>query len=135
MPFARIVGTGMYVPDRIVTNEELGQWMDTSPEWILQRTGIEQRRWVTESTGVSDLAIPAAQMAMDEAGWSKPDVDIVLFATLSADMMFPGTVAHSDNRSTRLTRQPHHTGFYHQGRAFGTIRRHRHIHTRTQLRQ
>lgn len=91
MPHARIAGTGMYVPDRVVTNEELGQWMDTSPEWILQRTGIEQRRWVTQPTGVSDLAIAAAQMAMAEAGWNKSDVDIVLFATLSADMMFPGS--------------------------------------------
>lgn len=91
MPYARIAGTGMYVPDRVVTNEELGQWMDTSPEWILQRTGIEQRRWVPQPMGVSDLAIGAAQMAMDQAGWSKSDIDMVLFATLSADMMFPGS--------------------------------------------
>lgn len=87
-----IRGTGHAVPDRVVTNADLTQWMDTSDEWIRQRTGIEQRHWIAEEGGVgaSDLGLEAANLALADAGWTAGDVDLILFATLSPDIEFPG---------------------------------------------
>lgn len=88
-----IQGTGRYVPSRCVTNRDLTRWMDTSDEWILQRTGIEQRYWVPEEggVGVSDLGLEASRIAMHRAGWSPGDLDLIIFATLSPDLFFPGS--------------------------------------------
>ena len=88
-----IKGTGRYVPPRIVTNDDLSQWMNTSDEWIRQRTGIEQRHWVPESGGVgaSDLGFEAAKIALKRSGWSPEDIDLIIFATLSPDIYFPGS--------------------------------------------
>jgi len=88
-----IKGTGRYVPDRLVTNDDLTQWMDTSDEWIEQRTGIKQRYWVPEEGGVgaSDLGLEAAKIALDKAGWKPDDIDLIIFATLSPDIFFPGS--------------------------------------------
>jgi 3-oxoacyl-[acyl-carrier-protein] synthase III len=88
-----IKGTGRYVPPRLVTNEDLAQWMDTSNEWIIQRTGIEQRYWVPEEGGVgaSDLGFEASKIAMGRAGWEPEDIDLIIFATLSPDLFFPGS--------------------------------------------
>ncbi|MBI9086777.1 MAG: ketoacyl-ACP synthase III [Desulfobacterales bacterium] len=88
-----IRGTGKYVPERIVTNQDMAQWMDTSDEWIVQRTGIEQRHWVDEKNpqGTSDLALEAAKIALDRAGWKATDLDLIIFATLSPDINFPGS--------------------------------------------
>ena len=58
---AKILGTGHYVPDRVVTNLDLEQWMDTSDDWIQQRTGIKERRWISEECGASDLAMHASK--------------------------------------------------------------------------
>ncbi len=91
MKQSRIVGTGMYVPDHIVTNHDLEKMMDTSDEWIQQRTGIVERRWITEECGASDLGEKAARQALDMAGWQPEDVDFIIFATLSPDIMFPGS--------------------------------------------
>ena len=87
-----IRGTGKYLPPHIVTNQDLIQFMDTSDEWIQQRTGIKQRHWITEedACGASDLGTKAAQMALDNAGWTAEDLDFIIFATLSPDIMFPG---------------------------------------------
>jgi 3-oxoacyl-[acyl-carrier-protein] synthase-3 len=87
-----IRGTGRYVPPRLVTNDDLSQWMDTSDEWILQRTGIEQRYWVPEEGGVgsSDLGLEASKIALQRAGWAPEDLDLIIFATLSPDLFFPG---------------------------------------------
>lgn len=87
-----IKSTGRYVPPRVVTNDDLTQWMDTSDEWIRQRTGIEQRHWVPEEGGVgsSDLALKAAHIALERAGWTPGDIDLIIFATLSPDIFFPG---------------------------------------------
>ena len=88
-----IKGTGRYVPPRIVTNDDLAQWLDTSDEWIRQRTGIEQRHWVPENGGIgsSDLGLEAAKIAIKRAGWSPEDIDLIIFATLSPDIYFPGS--------------------------------------------
>jgi len=87
-----IRGSGFFVPPHIVTNKDLTEFMDTSDEWIRQRTGIHQRHWVTEDDvcGASDLGTQAARMALDKAGWHPNDLDFIIFATLSPDIMFPG---------------------------------------------
>jgi len=93
MPNAIFLGTGHFLPDRVVTNDELAKLMDTSDEWIQQRTGIQQRRFVDfdkEPMGASDLGTRAAQNALDAAGMSKDDVDCIIYATLSPDKAFPG---------------------------------------------
>ena len=87
-----IRATGRYVPPRLVTNDDLSGWMDTSDEWIRQRTGIEQRHWVPEEGGVgsSDLALEATRIALERCGWKPEDLDLIIFATLSPDIFFPG---------------------------------------------
>ncbi len=87
-----IRGTGRFLPPRVVTNEDMTHWMDTSDEWIRQRTGIEQRHWVPEEGGVgsSDLGLEASRIAMQRAGWNPQDIDLIIFATLSPDIFFPG---------------------------------------------
>ncbi|PIE71798.1 MAG: 3-oxoacyl-ACP synthase [Deltaproteobacteria bacterium] len=88
-----IKGTGRYIPPRLVTNADLTQWMDTTDDWIVQRTGIEQRYWVSEegNTGASDLALEAAKIAMERAQWTHDDVDMIILGTLSPDINFPGS--------------------------------------------
>ena len=88
-----IRGTGRYLPPRVVTNADMTQWMDTSDEWIRQRTGIEQRHWIPETgeVGASDLGFEAAKVAMKKAGWEPADIDLIIFATLSPDIFFPGS--------------------------------------------
>ncbi len=92
VPHARITGTGFYVPPRIVKNEDLAAMgIDTTSEWIIQRTGIEERHFADEGVGTSDLAVPAAKDALARAGLSAKDLDLIVFATLSPDMCFPGS--------------------------------------------
>ena len=88
-----IKGTGRHLPARLVTNADLAEWMETSDEWIVQRTGIEQRYWIPEEggMGVSDLALEASRTAMQRAGWTAEDIDLIIFATLSPDLFFPGS--------------------------------------------
>jgi len=88
---SKIVGTGMYVPDRVVTNEDLAQLMDTTDEWIQQRTGIRERRWITEGQQPADLAKAACEQAMEAAELGIEDIDCILLATLSPQHDFPGT--------------------------------------------
>ena len=90
MPRTRIVALGTHVPERVVTNEDLTQRMETSDEWIQQRTGIKERRWVDENTGASDLAYEATKKALAKAGWEAKDLDAIVYATLSPDYNFPG---------------------------------------------
>ena len=75
-----IRSTGKYLPPRIVTNEDLTQWMETSDEWIEQRTGIKQRHWVPEEGGVgaSDLGLEASKIALERAGWRAEDLDLII---------------------------------------------------------
>jgi 3-oxoacyl-[acyl-carrier-protein] synthase-3 len=88
-----ITGTGRHVPDRLITNEDLTQWMDTSDEWIQQRTGIKQRYWIPEegNVGSSDLGLEASKIALERADWHPEDIDLIIFATLSPDIFFPGS--------------------------------------------
>jgi len=90
---AYISGTGMYVPPRIVTNDDLASTygIDTTHEWIQKRTGIEARRFAEEGVGTSDLALPASEMAIEAAGIDKTDLDLIIFATLSPEHQFPGS--------------------------------------------
>lgn len=87
---SRILGTGMYVPPRVVTNKELEPILSTTDEWIEQRTGIKERHFIDEGVGTSDLGVKAAEIAIAEAGIEKKDIEFVIFATLSTDYMFPG---------------------------------------------
>ena len=91
MPRSAIVGTGFYVPDRVVTNEELTRYMDTSDEWIVERSGIRERRWVEPGMSGAEMAARASRMALDEAGLEVGDVDAIVLGTLSPDHFFPGT--------------------------------------------
>lgn len=86
-----IAGIGSYVPERVVTNEELTHLMDTSDQWIQERTGIQERRYAKrfeETTAI--LGVKAAKIAIERAGISKDDIDFIIFATLSPDYFFPG---------------------------------------------
>ncbi|APR86883.1 3-oxoacyl-[acyl-carrier-protein] synthase, KASIII [Minicystis rosea] len=83
---------GHYVPTKVVTNDDLSKLMPTTDEWIQQRTGIKERRFIEhDGIGASDLAVPAARMAVERAGRSLKDVDMIIFATLSPDVFFPGS--------------------------------------------
>ncbi len=86
-----MVGTGMYVPERVVTNDDLASLMDTSDEWIQQRTGIRERRWITPGQEPSDLAEAACRQALEQAELEIGDIDYILLATLSSEHEFPGT--------------------------------------------
>jgi 3-oxoacyl-[acyl-carrier-protein] synthase-3 len=88
---SKILSTGMYVPPRVVTNNDLAKVMDTSDEWIRQRTGIEQRYWVDAVTNTSDLALRASEIAIKNANLDKAGIEMIILATLSPDHEFPGT--------------------------------------------
>ena len=90
---SRILGTGRYLPPQILKNKDLEMMMETSDEWIQQRTGIKQRHWVDvhSTTTTSDLALEAAKKALDAAHVKKEELDMIIVATLSPDHEFPGT--------------------------------------------
>ena len=88
---AKITGTGMYVPDRVVTNDDLAQLMDTSDEWIRQRSGIRERHHVEQGQTPVDLAQAASERALEAAGVEARDLDGIVLATLSPEADFPGT--------------------------------------------
>jgi 3-oxoacyl-[acyl-carrier-protein] synthase III len=88
-----ITGLGCKVPDRVVTNDELAQWVDTSDEWIRERTGIRERRFAAKEEALSDLALPACRDALAQAGVEGKDIDLLIVATVTPDMMFPSTGA------------------------------------------
>lgn len=89
---SKIIGLGKYVPDNVVTNDDLSKMMDTNDAWIQERTGIQERRWVnpgSEDT-TSVMGVKAARIAINRAGIDKNDIDFIVFATLSPDYYFPG---------------------------------------------
>jgi len=88
---SRIVGTGRYLPSRILGNDELAERIDTSDEWIRTRTGIRQRHMATENEQTSDLALRAAQEALRAASLAPGDLDLIVVATTTPDVVFPST--------------------------------------------
>ena len=90
---SQILGCGAYLPERVVTNSELAARLDTSDEWIRQRTGIGERRVAADGERTSDLAVRAAQRALADAGISGADLDLIVLATATPDNTFPATAA------------------------------------------
>jgi 3-oxoacyl-[acyl-carrier-protein] synthase-3 len=88
-----ITGLGCKVPDRVVTNDELAQYVDTTNEWILERTGIRERRMAAKEEALSDVALPACIDALAQAGVEGKDIDLLIVATVTPDMAFPSTGA------------------------------------------
>jgi 3-oxoacyl-[acyl-carrier-protein] synthase-3 len=88
-----ISGLGCNVPERVVTNDELATFVDTSDEWIVERTGIRQRHMAAESEALSDIALPACRDALAQAGLEGKDIDLLIVATVTPDMTFPSTGA------------------------------------------
>ena len=88
-----ITGLGTYVPDRVLSNDDLSEFLDTSDEWIRTRTGIRERRISAENEVTSDIAVIAAQRALEDAGVEPADIDVVIIGTISPDMGFPSTAA------------------------------------------
>jgi 3-oxoacyl-[acyl-carrier-protein] synthase-3 len=92
MPSSKITGVGMYVPETVVTNDDLAKIINTSDEWITERTGIKQRRFFKEGEDtVSSMAAHASEIALERAGRTAAEVDLIVFATLSSDYNFPGS--------------------------------------------
>ncbi len=89
----KITGLGMYVPPRVLKNEDLEKFLDTSDEWITTRTGIKERRIAEEWEKASDIALPAAKEAIENAGLKPEDIEAVIVATSTPDMIFPSTAA------------------------------------------
>lgn len=92
MRYSKIVGLGHHVPESVITNDYLSTVMDTSNEWIVERTGIQERRWVdpTKDT-VANMAAKASRMALQRANLTEKDIDFIVFATITPDYFFPGS--------------------------------------------
>jgi 3-oxoacyl-[acyl-carrier-protein] synthase III len=88
---SRIVSTGIYVPSRVVTNKDLEKLMDTTDEWIQQRSGIKERRWVTPADTTLSMATAAARQAIERSRLDVNDIDAIVFGALVTDYIFPGT--------------------------------------------
>jgi 3-oxoacyl-[acyl-carrier-protein] synthase-3 len=84
-----ITGIGAYAPEHVITNDDLSKMMDTSDEWIVERTGIRERRIAADDQALSDLALPAARVALEQAGSAGGEVDLIIVATVTPDMAFP----------------------------------------------
>ncbi len=95
---AKIAGTGMYVPERVLTNEDFTHIVDTSDEWIVQRTGMKERRIAEHGEATSDLAVAAGRDALRDAGVDAEDVDLVICATITADNTLPATACWIQDR-------------------------------------
>ena len=91
MTFARISGTGGYLPERVVTNKDLEDMVDTSDEWIQERSGIKRRHIAADGETTSDMGLVAAKRALDSAGLTADDVDLIIVATTTPDKVFPST--------------------------------------------
>ncbi|HEY8512778.1 MAG TPA: beta-ketoacyl-ACP synthase III [Cyclobacteriaceae bacterium] len=92
MGYSRIVGLGHHVPETVITNEYLASIMDTSNEWIVERTGIHERRFIDPSKDtVANMAAKATRMALQRAGLTETDIDLIVFATITPDYFFPGS--------------------------------------------
>lgn len=93
MPRIHIIGVGGYLPERVMTNKDLEAIVDTDDQWIFERTGIRQRHIISEGEHTSDLAAAAARQALDDAGLTIADIDALIVATTTPDMIFPSTAS------------------------------------------
>ncbi|MCF0051418.1 ketoacyl-ACP synthase III [Dyadobacter sp. LJ53] len=92
MAFSKITGLGYYVPDNIVTNNDLTKWMETSDEWIQERTGIRERRYFEHGKDTNySMAAAASRQALERAGLEPNDIDVIVYATITPDYFFPGS--------------------------------------------
>ncbi len=95
---ARVIGTGCYLPERILTNRDLEQMVETTDEWILSRTGMKERRIARKDEYTSEMGFHAAERAIASAGISSEDIDLILFATITPDFIFPSTACLLQSR-------------------------------------
>jgi len=95
---SRIISIGSYLPERVLSNYDLEEMVDTSDEWITERTGIKERRIADENQAASDLAFEASKIALDRAGLEAGDIDMIIVATITGDMPFPSTACFLQNR-------------------------------------
>src|SRR5512137_1366780 len=86
---AKIIGTGFYAPDKVITNEDLAKKMETSDEWIVSRTGMKERHIAAPDQATSDLVILAARKALKNAHFEAKDLDLIIVATVTPDTLFP----------------------------------------------
>lgn len=93
-----IAGTGSYLPERVVPNSEFESFLDTSDEWIVQRTGIRERRWAAEGETTSDMCVKAAERALEAAGMQAADLDLIVIGTLTPDYPLPSTACLVQDR-------------------------------------
>ncbi|HEY5373858.1 MAG TPA: beta-ketoacyl-ACP synthase 3, partial [Polyangiaceae bacterium] len=93
-PQSRILGTGAYTPERVLTNKDLEKLVDTSDEWISERTGIKQRHIARDDETASDMALVAARRALEMAGLSPTDLDMIIVGTISGDVPMPACAAY-----------------------------------------
>jgi len=92
MPYSKIVGLGHHVPETVITNQYLSSVMDTTDEWIVERTGIHERRWVDPAKDtVANMAAKATRMALQRANLTEKDIEFIVFATITPDYFFPGS--------------------------------------------
>ncbi len=95
---SKIAGLGSSIPSRVVTNNDLTEFMETSHEWIVERTGIEERRWINEGESGSEMAANACKEAMEKASMNPADIDMLVYATISPDHEFPGSGVFAQRR-------------------------------------
>lgn len=98
MPRAKITATGMAVPERVLTNDDLAEIVDTSDEWIRTRTGMVQRHVTTDAEAASDIAYVAAKRALEDGGYDPKDIDAIVLGTITPDYIFPSTACVLQNR-------------------------------------
>ncbi|MFV1996416.1 MAG: beta-ketoacyl-ACP synthase III [Acidiferrobacterales bacterium] len=98
MHYSRIIGTGSYLPEKVLTNADLENMVETSDDWIVSRTGIRERRVAAEGQTTSDLALEASKKALDAAGITKDEIDLIIFATTTADRVFPSSACLLQDR-------------------------------------
>ena len=92
MKHSKVMGVGHYVPENVVTNDDLTKFVDTSDEWIRERTGIEKRRWFNpDKDTVANMSTRAAKQALERAGMDAKEIDFIVFATITPDYFFPGS--------------------------------------------
>jgi len=98
MRFSKIIGTGSYLPEKILTNADLEKIVNTTDEWIRDRTGIEQRHMAADGQTTSDLAFIAATRALEAAGIAGKDIDLIVVGTTTPDLIFPSTATLVQHR-------------------------------------